>query len=669
MARMHDCRLPRRQRGAISLRSLLLLYTGSLVLLILLAGLVFSFDRFRDYVADQLAGHARDGATAVGLSLSNAIDGRDPVAAASLIDSVFDSGRYLSVRYLDHQGQQIAGRESAMTDGEVPAWFVSLADLPLPVGEAEVVRGWSRLGRVEVISHPGRAYRDLWHVATGMILGTLVLGGLGLSLLFWMVRHTLRPLKAIEKQAEALGRRDFRKRIDVHSTRDLNQVTRALNQMADDLSMLFEGQAKLIQHLRRVSNEDPVTGLASRAAFDQRLKVEVESEERSAPGVLFLVQLDAFSRYNQTYGRAEADRLLLRVAGVINQFVRSHTDAFAGRRTGAEFAIFLPGVTQADGVVWCQQLVEALDGTYADLAAPMDVMVHGGVAQAQGDRRSGELMAAADEALRRAQASAQSGCCAADAEREGHHSREAWRAIIRQAVRDDRVSLWLQPMVFNGDGQLVYHQVFSRLVTDEGELKASVFVPMAERFGLIEQIDRMVLKRSLALMRRQPAAHLAMTVSASSVASEAFRTDMLRELEAAGDVRQRLWVGISEQTVNHHRTAVGLLVRALNRLKVAVLVDRFGVGGVPFSYLRNLRFQGLRIDNSFIHDIHNHDENRFYLESVVAIAHSRGVKVFATGVETAAEHEVLRKLGVDGAMGYHLGRPFQADNDNAQGDQ
>ena len=235
MARMHDCRLPRRQRGAISLRSLLLLYTGSLVLLILLAGLVFSFDRFRDYVADQLAGHARDGATAVGLSLSNAIDGRDPVAAASLIDSVFDSGRYLSVRYLDHQGQQIAGRESAMTDGEVPAWFVSLADLPLPVGEAEVVRGWSRLGRVEVISHPGRAYRDLWHVATGMILGTLVLGGLGLSLLFWMVRHTLRPLKAIEKQAEALGRRDFRKRIDVHSTRDLNQVTRALNHSIERL--------------------------------------------------------------------------------------------------------------------------------------------------------------------------------------------------------------------------------------------------------------------------------------------------------------------------------------------------------------------------------------------------------------------------------------------------
>ena len=107
---------------------------------------------------------------------------------------------------------------------------------------------------------------------------------------------------------------------------------------------------------------------------------------------------------------------------------------------------------------------------------------------------------------------------------------------------------------------------------------------------------------------------------------------------------------------------MGLLVRALGRLGVSVLVDRFGVGGVPFNYLRNLQFQALRVDNSFIHDIDTHADNRFYLESVLSIAHSRGVKVFATGVETAAEYSVLSKLGIDGAMGYHLGRPFAADN-------
>lgn len=663
MARMQSLTLPGRQRGLISLRSLLLLYTGSLLLLILLASLLFSVDRFRDYVSDQLEGHARDGATAVGLSLSNAIDGRDPVASASLIDSVFDSGRYLSVVYMDHEGDWVAGRQATLSGAGVPSWFVTLADLPLPVGRAEVVRGWSRLGYVEVVSHPGRAYRDLWHVTIGMIGGTMVVGGVGLFLLFWIVRRILKPLKALEKQAEALGQRDFRKRVEINSTRDLNQVTRAMNQMADDLGVLFEGQAKLIQHLRRVSNEDTVTGLASRSAFDQRLKVEVESEERAAPGVLFLIQLDSFTLYNQTYGRGEADRLLLRIADVINRFVRSHTGAFAGRRSGAEFAIFLPGITQADGIVWCHQLIEEMDGVYADLAAPLDVMVHAGVAQAQEDRNAKALMAAADEALRQAQTSPQTDCQAADPERDGHHTLETWRAIIREAIDQRRLSLWLQPMVFNGDGQLVYHQVFSRIRSGGEELKAGVFVPIAERFGMIEDIDRLVVRETLAMLERKPQDCLALTLGTSSVASESFRQDLLEQLEAARDLRERLWVGISEPTVHHHRTAVGLLVRALNRLNVAVLVDRFGVGGVPFSYLRNLRFQGLRIDNSFIHGIDSHEENRFYLESVVAIAHSRGVKVFATGVETAAEYEVLHKLGVDGAMGYHLGRPFEADND------
>lgn len=136
-----------KQQGVASLRTILLVFTGTLLVLVLLASLVTSFGSFRNYVSGQLAGHARDGATAVGLSLSNAIDARDPVAAGSLIDAVFDSGRYLSVRYLDNQGNEVAGRSITLQDIRVPSWFRSLADLPLPVAEAEVVRagpGWAR---------------------------------------------------------------------------------------------------------------------------------------------------------------------------------------------------------------------------------------------------------------------------------------------------------------------------------------------------------------------------------------------------------------------------------------------------------------------------------------------------------------------------------------------
>jgi len=660
MARTHNNNLVFRQRGAITLRSLLLLFTGGMLLLVLLAAASVSFDRFRDYMSDQLQGHARDGATAVGLSLSNAIDGRDPVASSSLIDAVFDSGRYLSIVYFNNQGEEVAGRESSLREIAVPGWFVTLADLPLPAGEAEVVRGWSRLGKVRVVSHPGRAYEDLWAVTVRMVAGSAIIGGLGLFGLFWMMTRLMRPMGAVEKQAKALGKRDFRRRITTTSTRELNQVTFAMNQMADDLGRLFEGQAKLIQHLRKVNNEDSLTGLASARAFEQRLKVEVESEERAAPGMLFLIQLEGFAQYNQSYGREEADHLLVRIAESLESFVRAHGDAFAGRMTGAGFAVFLPGVSRADGVIWCRQLVEELDGIYSDLSAPMDVSVHAGIAQAAENPRVSDLLSAADEALRQAQAEERSGCHAADPDRPEHHDSEKWRAIITEAITRGQLSLWLQPLVSHGDDRVLFHQVFSRIGTADGWIKAGIFVPMAERFGLIPDIDRWVLGRSLALLRLQPETRLAMSLGVVSVASEKFRQELLEQLAAAGKERRRLQVGISEQAVHHHRTAVGLLVRALNRLKVPVIVDRFGVGGVPFSYLRNLRFQALRIDSSFVHEIDSNDDNRFYIESVTTIAHSRGVRVYATGVETAGEHAVLGGIGIDGAMGYHLGRPFEA---------
>ncbi|MCA0913198.1 EAL domain-containing protein [Marinobacter nauticus] len=662
MAGMLDNFYNRRQRGEITLQTLLLLFAGTLLTLTLVVAFVTSYGYFRGYVADQLSAHARDGATATGLSLSNAIDGSDPVASASLIDAVFDSGRYLAVEYRGHDGEMIAGRRMPLQANRAPEWFVSLAALPLPVAEAEVVRGWSRLGKVRVVSHPGRAYDDLWHISLGLLLSALVIATGGLLGLFLLLRRTLRPLKEVEAQARALGQRDFRKRVSIRSTRELNRVTEAMNQMADDLGQLFEGQGKLIQHLRRVNNEDPVTGLASRSAFDQRMKVEVESEEKSAPGVLIMLQLAYFADYNLAYGRDEGDRLLRQVAGGIRAFVARHAESFAGRRTGAEFAVFVPGASAADVRIWAEQLVQELDGIYSDLSAPMDAHVHAGLAVARPDEGVRALLAAADEALRAAQQREEScSLLLPDSGVENHHNMETWRTIIAQAIREDNLSLWLQPMVHGNDQSLVHYQVFSRIETAEGPLKAGLFVPMAERLGLVSDIDRMLLTRALECLERHPERRLAVSLGSSSIASDSFRDDLLSMVAKAGRTAGRLWVGIAEVTIHHHRKAVSSLIRELSRLGVPVLVDRFGVGGVPFSYLKRLPFRAVRIDHSFIHNLDRHDENRFWLESVVGIAHSRGVKVYATGVETAAEYSVLCRLGIDGAMGYHLGRPFAAD--------
>ncbi|OEY65679.1 EAL domain-containing protein [Marinobacter sp. X15-166B] len=647
----------RPQRGAMTLRAVLLVFTGGLILLLLVASVTVSYGSFRNYLSGQLHGHAQDAATAIGLSLSNAIDGRDAVAAASLIDAVFDSGRYLSVEYLGLDERPVAGRQLPLREVPAPDWFVELARLPLPVGEAEVVRGWQRLGRVQVISHPAMAYRDLWRVTLGILAGTALIGGLGLVALFILLSHTLRPLRELEVQAEEVGHRNFRRRVRLNSTRELNRVTRAMNQMVDDLGVLFDGQVQLIQHLRRVNNEDPVTGLHSRMAFEQRLKVEVETEERGYGGALLLFQLAAFQEYNQRAGSAAADQLLQRVAGVIDQFARAHHGAFAGRRKGAEFAVFIPGVSFADGLFWAKQLLAELDGVYGDAARSVNAAVHGGVTQVVPGGRAVDLLAEADTVLRQACDRGESNCVGSDAGTGPHHDAETWRRIIHGALASGAVSLWQQPVIAAGHERTVHHYVFARIRHDGRWIKAGIFQPMAERLGLTAQLDLQVARQALDHLTTHPRARLAMSLGYTTVADNAFRTELLAMLAAAGYARRRMWVGVAEQTVHHHRTAVSLLVRALHRLQVKVMVDRFGVGGVPFSYLKDLPFQALRIDSSFIHDIDSREDSRFYLESVVGIAHSRGVRVFVSGVETAEEWTVVRTTGVDGGMGYHLGRP------------
>ena len=651
-----------RPSRAITLRTLLLIFTGALVLLLLVVSMVISVSKFHDYLVDELEAQTRDAATAIGLSMSNAIDATDPVAVGSLIDSIFDSGEYLVVEFIDHDETVVAGRAQALTDLGVPLWFVDMVDLPRPEGVASVMKGWQWLGQVRVVGDPGNAYRDLWQVSQWLVLSSIAIGVAAIIILYFLLGRLLRPLRAVERQAEAIGHRDFRRRTHIRSTRELNQVTRAMNQMTDDLEQLFAGQAALISHLRKLNNEDALTGLASRNAFDQRLAVEAVTEEGRRPGSLMLLQVSGFADFNQRVGRLEADALLVSLAVQLQTFIDGHAGSFAGRRGGTEFAVFIPGGAPDDALIWGRQLVDDLQAVCVEFAgegehALAELLVHGGVAGTGDGVSVRALFETVDTALRRAQTEGVPHCELADVASEVHHSAEDWHRMLARALDSEAIWLWQQPVVAVADESVLYHQVFSRLLIAREWVRGNVFAPVAERFGLIGKLDLMVVERALARLRQDPAAVVGVTLGVSSLTLPDIASRLRSLMEAAGPATGRLWVGVPEPALHYHRQEAQAFIRQLRRTGANLVVDRFGVGGIPFSYMRNLSIQALRIDSSFVHGIDQHDENRFFLESVVTIAHGRGVKVYAAGVETESEWRTLQSIGIDGATGYHLGRP------------
>jgi EAL domain-containing protein (putative c-di-GMP-specific phosphodiesterase class I) len=123
----------------------------------------------------------------------------------------------------------------------------------------------------------------------------------------------------------------------------------------------------------------------------------------------------------------------------------------------------------------------------------------------------------------------------------------------------------------------------------------------------------------------------------------------------------RLIFEVSEHTIHHNEDALKYLCDLSTKYDFKLSVDRFGSSSVPFSYLQRIGLDIIKLDHGFIRDIQNHQSDQFFLHSAVQIAHSQEIQVMAVGVESEQEWNILKDLGLDGAMGYYLGRPTAND--------
>ena len=149
-----------------------------------------------------------------------------------MIDAVFDRGYYRLIRYTDSQGKVLVSSEHELALDDVPQWFLKLVDLKAPEVSTEVNRGWTPAGTLTVASHPGYAYRSLWSKTfhgVWLFGSGLLLAIIGLNILLNII---LRPLKRLERQADAICHKRFEVQPVLPKTRDLRRVVEAMNRMA-----------------------------------------------------------------------------------------------------------------------------------------------------------------------------------------------------------------------------------------------------------------------------------------------------------------------------------------------------------------------------------------------------------------------------------------------------
>jgi diguanylate cyclase (GGDEF)-like protein/PAS domain S-box-containing protein len=425
----------------------------------------------------------------------------------------------------------------------------------------------------------------------------------------------------------------------------------------------FEGR---LQHL---ADHDALTGLVNRRRFEHELDRALAHADRyGSKGAVLLLDLDGFKYINDALGHSVGDELIMRIAGILRGTLRE-TDLVA-RIGGDEFAAILPEADASTAAIVAEKLLSAIrrQGSVttsaqrqARVTTSIGVTVFDGTRGLTGE----DLLVEADIAMYDAK---DAGRDLVKVYRDEERSRErinvraTWLERLRSAVADDRFRLFAQPILsFDGTG-VPWHELLLRYEDDNGDLvPPGAFLPIAERFDLIAEIDRWVLGEAVRLLHDEHAAGrdiaLAVNLSGRTMGDPGLG-EYLESLLAARPIQAgRLVIEVTETAAIVNIDRARRLAERLHALGCRFALDDFGAGFASFYYLKHLAFDYLKIDGEFVRQLVHDPTDQLVIEAVVNIARGLGTRTVAEFVGDQATVELLRRLGVDYGQGYHLGMP------------
>ena len=440
-------------------------------------------------------------------------------------------------------------------------------------------------------------------------------------------------------------------------------------QMRERTGLLAESLERANDKLLQAALHDPLTQLPNRSLLQDRIEQSIEKARRRHHGVaVMFCDLDGFKTVNDAYGHQLGDRLLVKVSQRIGSLLRPQ-DTLA-RLGGDEFVIVLPVDEPDDAVVVAERIIAAVGKPFNIESAELQVTASLGIALYPDDANDErQLMANADAAMYHTKQGGRNGYTFFTPSMQVSANRQL-RLLqdLRRATDRGELMLHYQPKFMAAGTPAVGAEALLRWQHPElGMLGPDVFIPIAERSGLILPIGDWVLDQACAQLRAwHDAGHphwtMAVNLSPLQFAAPGLVETVKATLEKHGLEADRLTLEITETTAMKNVDTSLQILNALTGLGVRISIDDFGTGYSSLLYLKRMPATELKIDRAFVRDLEQNAEDAAIVSSIVALGRSLQLKVVAEGVETAGQRDYLSDLGCDQLQGYHLGRPMAAED-------
>jgi diguanylate cyclase (GGDEF)-like protein len=473
------------------------------------------------------------------------------------------------------------------------------------------------------------------------------------------LRRAVQPLSDMQLPLDRIAQGD----LDVEVPPSMHREIAAVG---DALQTALEKIRERDQHLTKLVNFDPLTGLASRYHFMEQLSERLKGfHPERARGALLFVDMDQFKHVNDTYGHQAGDDILAQIAERLRQMIRR--DDMLGRFGGDEFVLFISDISETDADAVADKLLTDLSEfplVYENVSLSANCSVGIAMVEETSAFNPEELVSQADVACRLAKSQGRNRACRY--QRDAKHieaikSDVEWQGKLKNALKGEGLELHYQPIMLMKDNSVRHYEVLLRLREGDDLYLPDQFLPSAIRFGLMRDLDRWVIDRALLELAKvrvqRPDIRFAINVTGTGFMDGSLAEYVDLKLKEHAVPAEAVIFEITEQV------AIGSFSEALPQILelkargCEFAVDDFGTGYSSLSYLKRLPVQYIKIDGTFIRRLGVNRIDQTIVRAIADIARIMGKHTIAEFVGDEETLRLIREIGIDYAQGYHVGEP------------
>lgn len=642
----------------MSLSKQMMLFITAMLVIVLLGTFLLNLNNTRSFLETQLQSHAQDTATSLGLSLSSVANPEDPSSMETMINAVFDRGYYSHITMRDMDGKVIYEKTNSQAINGIPNWFIDLISINAPNAEALVQSGWVPMGHLTVQSHLGYAYIELWKTAITLLLWFMLAAAVAIGLAAYALRVMLTPLKKMEKQAEAIVRKEYLLQDSLPGTIEFKRVVSAMNAMVYKMKTVFDRDAQHAEKLQKLAYQDSVTGLSNRRHFEMNIDALLDEQAEAAPGTICLIHIHHLKELNDQFGYMTGDNLVKEVADKMTHNF-NFDNSFYARLNGTELLTIMPTLSGSKlskpASEICNTIPKILKHLQAEKSSVSISIAY--IDYSPGNDRS-ELLAQLDFAIKEATQLGDNQFFYYQPEKINAEKDTGWKDMLNEAIKEKRFILF-QQAAYDENRKIHNREALLRLKDKNNTIhSASFFIPAIRKLNKMDEIDKLAVSLAVTYLSKHTLFHgerLAINLGQSIIRDQAFQNWLFKQLETVKV--DQIAIEIPEAIINANRNEARPLIEKIKRMGVHFGLDHFGNRFTNMNYIQEFRPDYIKLDTSFSKAIEQDEQTRYYISSLCDLSQSLDIQIIAMSIENEAQMQAFKELGIHHFQGYYFGAP------------